>query len=341
MTADASVQIEDSTHVRTIIELRAKLATVTEALSESRQELSIARAEATAKDLHLTSLVEARRDLQTLCSAMQAKTTNDEATIVKLTGRLAKFEAEGISQEAQIISLTKKKAEWNANAASMQEMITLQEAALLQLTNILRTQDKHNDALSQTVKSSKQSLAEKDTTIAHLNVKLTEYARENDSMRHRISSLDEECENLESVGKSMTGAAAQNEETIARLRLNLEEMTTAAGDWKDLYIQSLSQPHQPWMHMNVPSSTQGIIAEKDRKIAELNDKLSECYRQLLASQAGNLGGGFSLPPITLVGDDLDVGLLGDPNKGYTGGHSWHGYLDQGSRRNRRRLYSQQ
>ncbi|KAJ2912755.1 hypothetical protein MD484_g7659, partial [Candolleomyces efflorescens] len=314
----AAVQtVDDSAHDRIIAELRTSLAAAAEALSQSRHELSVSRAETVAKDLHLASLVESRRELQTLCSAMQVKTTNDEATIVKLTRRSANSEAESVSREGQIVSLTKEKGEWSAKATSTQEMITLQEAVLLELSNILRAQDKHNDTLSRTVKRLKQSRSEKDSTITQLNDKLTEHARENGAMRDHISSLVKECETLEGLRQSTIAAAAQSEETIARLKLNLAEKTTAAGEWKDLYIQSLSQPHQPRMHARVPSSTLGIIAEKDRKIAELNDKLSECYGYLVASQAGNLGGGLSLPPIIVVGDGFDVGVVEDSNKNPT------------------------
>ncbi|KAJ2930800.1 hypothetical protein H1R20_g6269, partial [Candolleomyces eurysporus] len=307
--ADASVQSEDSTNDRTIFELRDSFAKATEALTQHRQDLSIARAEATAKDLHITSLTEARREFQALCSAMQKKAAKDEATVVELTGRLANLEAEGASKDARIASFMKKNEEWRTDATSMQNMIAFQEAALLQLTDILKTQDRHIDALSETVKSQKQMLTENDATIAQLNAKVTEQTSDIDSMRHHISSLSEECENLASLRKSLTEDAARDEVTIAQLKLSLAEKTAAAGDWKDLYIQSLSQPHQPRMCIPRTDATfstlsmQGIIAEKDRRIAELSDKLSECYGQLVASQAGNLAGPFSLSlPSIVVGE---------------------------------------
>uniref|UniRef100_A0A4Q2DIH5 Uncharacterized protein n=1 Tax=Candolleomyces aberdarensis TaxID=2316362 RepID=A0A4Q2DIH5_9AGAR len=304
--AVASVQSEDSTKDRTIFELRDSLANATEALSQHRQELSIARVEAAAKDLHITSLTEARREFQTLCSAMQEKAAKDEATIVELTGRLTNLEAEGASKDARIASLMKKNEEWRTDITSMQNMIAFQEAVLLQLTDILKTQKRHSDSLSKTVKNQKQMLTENDATIAQLDAKLTEQASDVDSMQHHISSLTEECDNLASLRKSLTEDVARDEVTIAQLKLSLAEKTAAAGDWKDLYIQSLSQPHQPRMCIPRTDATfstlsmQGIIAEKDRRIAELSDKLSECYGQLVASQAGNLAGPFLLPPPTIV-----------------------------------------
>ncbi|RXW19581.1 hypothetical protein EST38_g6277 [Candolleomyces aberdarensis] len=302
--ADASVQIEDSAHEQIIVELRDSLGKLTEALSLNRQELAIALAEATAKDLHITSLTEARRELQTLFSAMQEKAVKDEATIVELTGRLANLEAEGASKNARIASLMMKDEEWRSDTTSMQSIIAFQEGALLQLGDILKTQNKHKDTLSETVKNQKKVLAENDTIVIGINAKLTERSSENDTMKHRISSLTEECEKLNNLCKWSTEATARDEETIVQLKLKLVETTAEAGDWKDLYIQSLSQPHQPRMRTDVPLSAlsiQGILEEKDRRIAELNDKLSECYGQLVASQTDALVGRFPIPPTVIVG----------------------------------------
>ncbi|KAJ2930815.1 hypothetical protein H1R20_g6270, partial [Candolleomyces eurysporus] len=302
-TADASVQTEQSADEQIIVELRDNLAKATEALSLNQQELSTARVEATAKDLHIASLTEARREFQTLCSAMQEKGAKDEATVVELTGRLANLEAEGASKDARIASLMKKNEEWRTDTTSMQNMIAFQEAVLLQLGDILKTQNKHNDTLSETVKSQKKLLAENDTIVTSLNTKLTEQSSENDSMRHRISSFSEECEKLNNLCKRSTEVAFRDEETIVQLKLKLVETTAEAGDWKDLYIQSLSQPHQPRMRTDVSLSAlsiQGIMEEKDRRIAELNDKLSECYGQLVASQTDTLVGRFPLPPTVFV-----------------------------------------
>ncbi|KAJ2922134.1 hypothetical protein H1R20_g14960, partial [Candolleomyces eurysporus] len=163
-------------------------------ISKHRQELSLARYEAKAKDLHIISLSDAERDLQALCSAMQEKAAKDEATIVELTGRLEnlttegeggetvadlmerleRLEEEGVSKDAQIISLTKKGEEWNANATSLEERVTVQETTVLQLTEMLKTQNKHSDTLSETVENQKKLLAESYTMIDQLNTKLQE-----------------------------------------------------------------------------------------------------------------------------------------------------------------------
>jgi uncharacterized coiled-coil protein SlyX len=183
----------------------------------------------------------------------------------------------------------------------MKEMIAFQERSLLLLEDTSKNQGNHNQTLSEILKNQQKLLAENEVVVAELNTKLTEQTSTADSMAQRISSLAEECQSLEETCESLTNAAAQDEETIAQLRVNLAQETAAAGDWKDLYVQSLSQPHQPRVRMQTDApvsslSIQEIIAEKDRRIAELNDRFTECYGQLVASQAGNWVGRYSLQP---------------------------------------------
>ncbi|KAF5334987.1 hypothetical protein D9611_010015 [Ephemerocybe angulata] len=94
----------------------------------------------------------------------------------------------------------------------------------------------------------------------------------------RLASCSQRCASKDSQILSLTGAKQELETTVAGLQKKLSAATDAEKHWREqAYKQSQFQ---------TPGDAKDILAQSQSRVAELEEKLSECYRQLVASRNG-------------------------------------------------------
>ncbi|KAF6749663.1 hypothetical protein DFP72DRAFT_912285 [Ephemerocybe angulata] len=93
-----------------------------------------------------------------------------------------------------------------------------------------------------------------------------------------LASCSQRCASKDSQILSLTGAKQELETTVASLQKKLSAATDAEKHWREqAYKQSQFQ---------TPGDAKDILAQSQSRVAELEEKLSECYRQLVASRNG-------------------------------------------------------
>ncbi|KAJ2922135.1 hypothetical protein H1R20_g14963, partial [Candolleomyces eurysporus] len=259
--------------------------------------LSAAQAELRAKDHLIASLSEERNVYQSLCSGLEVKVGKKEGEIVKSMAKLARL-------NAQVSSLTRKNGEYKADLATMREVTQSQGEMIQKLkagprgfsenadssSSSSREKDQEHQAdrirsllernmhLETLLSSLQGMLAQRDATIDHINDRRAE-------QEAQFLTLSQDHEKLRQFCTSLQETIAEDEEAMARLRIAIAKERVAAEEWKTLFNLSRAQPH---IHGAANISTVGIFEAQNRKIAELQDKLSECHMQLVASHNGTI-----------------------------------------------------
>ncbi|RXW19579.1 hypothetical protein EST38_g6280 [Candolleomyces aberdarensis] len=256
--------------------------------------LSAAQAELRAKDHLIASLSEECNVYQSLCSALDGKVGKKEGEIVNSMAKLARL-------NAQVSSLTKRNGEYKADLATMREVTQSQGEIIQQLrggardsgnadgsslrekegerqADTIRSLLERNLHLETLLSSIQETLAQRDATIAHLSDRRAK-------QEAQVLTLSQDREKLRQFCASLEQTIAEDEEAMARLRITIAKEKVAAEEWKTLFTLSRAQPH---IHGAANISTVGIFEAQNRKIAELQEKLSECHMQLVASHNGTI-----------------------------------------------------
>jgi chromosome segregation ATPase len=245
----------------------------------------------------IASLSEEQNVYQSLCSTLETKVGKREGEIIKIMARLARL-------DAQVRSLTQKNGEYKADLATLRGVIRSQEATIQQLhaspksfsestagtssvreneefeehqVDCIRSLLERNMHLESLLSSMHETLAQRDATIDHLN----DWRAKQET---QILTLSQDHEKLKHFCTSLEETIAEDEEVMARLRITIAK-EKAAAEWKTLFTLSRAQPHIHWAST---VSTVGIFEAQNRKIAELQDKLSECHVLLVASRNADI-----------------------------------------------------
>jgi hypothetical protein len=280
----------------TISHLRDQLSAAVDQVQHQEDLLSASQADLLEKDLLISSLSEERNEYRTLCSAYEGRLGKKEGEILKLTAKLARL-------DAQVGSLARKKAvcnkakpvtkfgavrgevnvipqidsgDGNSSASSGKQGFKERQASSSPTGDSRsRSHSVKRKMRPETSLPSTQldTTVKQDATIDRLTTKLAEQASQ-------ILILTQEFEKLEQTRANLEKTINENEESMARLRINVAKERDAANQWKAHF--SLARGH-PNIYGTSDSSMIGIFDAHNRRIAELEEKLSECYGQLVAS----------------------------------------------------------
>ncbi|KAJ2912754.1 hypothetical protein MD484_g7658, partial [Candolleomyces efflorescens] len=284
---DGICQTSVTTTTGAALDQKDLLDAATEDLRLLKRLLSAAQDELCANGYLIESLSEERNASQSLSSALKTKVGKQEEIIVKNMARLAR-------SDAQVRSLTRKNGECKADLATMRGVIHAQKAIIQQLQvrpsqnvadhadtsregeeenqiDCIRSLLDRNMHLESSLLSTQESLAQRDAAIDRLTDRQVQQeaqrlaqSQENEKLKHLCTSLKE--------------TIRENEEAMARLRIIIAKEKTATEELKTLFTLSRAQPH---IQGAAALSTVGIFEAQNRKIAELEEKLSECHTQLL------------------------------------------------------------
>ncbi|KAJ2914017.1 hypothetical protein MD484_g6386, partial [Candolleomyces efflorescens] len=292
-------------HDPTVSHLQDQLASAMDQLQRKENLLSALQSCAREKDLLISSLSEERNEYQSLCSAYERKLGKKEGDIIKLTAKLARLDAQvgSLAQKNnkakpvtkvstlgsdQAIELPHSVAMDPEDGTSGQQEYHERQTGPFKGRDLCWLSERRKHSGPETSLPSPIDTAAKqdsDATIDRLTTKLAEQARQ-------ILIITQEFEKLQKTRTYLEKTIGENEESMARLRINVAKERDAANGWKMLFTLSRGQPH---IH---GTSTVGIFDAHKRRIAELEEKLSECYEQLVASLSQK--GGVVLVPCNVV-----------------------------------------
>ncbi|RXW19586.1 hypothetical protein EST38_g6272 [Candolleomyces aberdarensis] len=237
--------------------LRRQLAATASELQREREEVLVARAEAQrVEDLFMSSQSKARQEYQALGLKAQERQIRDEGTIAEMERRLERA-------ESRICLLAKENKEYKDNSTFMKEKI---------------------EALSTRMSRIGSRNAELEITMVRRENQIVWLTKDHGKLAERIVFGKKTIAKQKQEFTEKTQELAKQTQALAKQTQELAEKEKEAVAWKDLYIlcRSGESSHQQRLRSG-PSeelSIANLLAEKDQKIEELKDRLSECVSQL-------------------------------------------------------------
>jgi hypothetical protein len=198
--------------------------------------------------------------IQTLLSIKEEaevqRLASHAAEVARLQGTLEEREIEIIDQQAENIALRRKNKEWEGRYAFLKYQM--------------------------------------ESEVVHLREQLATLGHEARTNESRILVLNQEKEQLSKLCSSMKQNILETESTILELRC--PDARKADLGWKGLHTHSLPhQKHHQVHHNSQHRSLQNAIWEKEKQIADLNDRLTEYHRTLVKLISGGVNPTSRLP----------------------------------------------
>ncbi|RXW11812.1 hypothetical protein EST38_g14043 [Candolleomyces aberdarensis] len=199
-------------------------------------------------------LVHAKQEYNALTTRMREMSAKYDTMAAELREHISTVQAECARNRA----LTEENREYINRSLTMQESIY---------------------TLSEDLSKAREAVAQHDTTIADLKER-------NLGLESAIKDKDEQ---ISKAAEALDKEVARGKAAISSLQRELQEKSKEAQDWKEYskYREyHFSARPSPTRQQDASElSLTGIIAEKNQRIQELQDRLSECCSQLTSIKA--------------------------------------------------------